>query len=196
MSPRPRKASDEEVFAAAYRVMGRRGPAELTLAEIAREAGLTAGALVQRFGSKRALMLALFERASQGTVELFGGLRKGRRSPLAVLRAYADCMAAMGETPAGLAHSLSYLQLDFTDPEFHRYARAQAKTARAEIRALLEEAVEAGELRRRTDTGALARLVETTIGGSLLAWGFHQDGTARAWVRHDLRLALAPYRMR
>ena len=59
MSPRPRKASDAEVFAAAGRVMARVGPAQLTLAQIAGEAGLTAGALVQRFGSKRELLVAL-----------------------------------------------------------------------------------------------------------------------------------------
>ena len=49
MSPRRRKAEDADVFAALVRVMLRRGPAELTLREIAREAGITAGALVQRF---------------------------------------------------------------------------------------------------------------------------------------------------
>src|SRR6516164_10982175 len=58
MSPRRRKAEDADVFAALVRVMQRRGPAELTLREIAAEAGVTAGALVQRFGSKRAMLLA------------------------------------------------------------------------------------------------------------------------------------------
>ena len=46
------------MFAALVRVMQRRGPAELTLREIAKEAGVTAGALVHRFGSKRAMVLA------------------------------------------------------------------------------------------------------------------------------------------
>jgi AcrR family transcriptional regulator len=58
MNPRRRKAEDADVFSARVRVMLRRGPAELTLREIAREAGITAGALVQRFGSKRAMLLA------------------------------------------------------------------------------------------------------------------------------------------
>ena len=58
MSPRRRKAEDADVFAALVRVMHRRGPAELTLREIAAEAGVTAGALVQRFGSKREMLLA------------------------------------------------------------------------------------------------------------------------------------------
>ena len=67
MSPRPRKVSDEEVFAATYRAMQRLGPGDLTLAEIAAEAGVTAGALAQRFGSKRALLLALADRAAAGS---------------------------------------------------------------------------------------------------------------------------------
>ena len=56
MSPRPRKVSDEAIFAAAHKVMGQLGPAQWTLADIAREAGITAGAVVQRFGSKRELL--------------------------------------------------------------------------------------------------------------------------------------------
>ena len=40
MSPRRRKAEDADVFAALVRVMHRRGPAELTLRAIAREAGV------------------------------------------------------------------------------------------------------------------------------------------------------------
>ena len=67
MSPRPRKVSDEEVFAAAHRATNRLAPSELTLAEIAAEAGVTAGALAQRFGSKRELLLALARAAAGST---------------------------------------------------------------------------------------------------------------------------------
>ena len=56
------KVSNDEIFAAAQRAMTRRGPHELTLADVAAEAGVSAGRLVQRFGSKRALLLALAER--------------------------------------------------------------------------------------------------------------------------------------
>ncbi len=52
MPGRRRKVTDDEIFAAAQRAMGRRGPHELTLADIAGEAGITPGLLVQRFGSK------------------------------------------------------------------------------------------------------------------------------------------------
>ncbi len=79
MSPRPRKASDAEVFAAAVRVMGRVGPADLTLTAIAAEAGVTAGALVQRFGSKLALLRALSKGGAEDSSQHRGRHPRGAR---------------------------------------------------------------------------------------------------------------------
>jgi len=193
MSPRPRKASDEEIFAAAHRIMERLGPAQWTLADIADEAGLTAGALVQRFGSKRELLVTLTEQVVDATPQMFAQLRAAHSSPLAALRAYADCIAQMGESPGALAHHLAYLQLDLTDPDLHRQVRAQACATRAAIRNLLEEGVAVGELAPTVDTGSLARAVEVTLSGSLMTWAFYQDGPAARWVREDLDEVLRPF---
>src|SRR5262245_36285639 len=100
MSPRPRKVSDQAVFDAASRAMARRGPSQLTLSDIAAEAGVTAGALVQRFGSKRELLLALSRRVASTAEDFFVALRSAHGSPLAALRAYADHLARMGDSPA------------------------------------------------------------------------------------------------
>ena len=193
MSPRPRKASDEEIFAATQRVMMRLAPAQWTLADIAHEAGLTAGALVQRFGSKRGLMVALTEAWSASAPEMFAHIRARHRSPLEALRAYADCLAEMGESPSAFAHHLSYLQLDLTDPDLHKHVRAQSRATRQSIRELLDDATAAGELQRDVDTGRLARMVEVTLSGSLMTWAFYQDGTAGAWMREDLENVLQPF---
>jgi AcrR family transcriptional regulator len=193
MSPRPRKASDDEIFHAAYQVMQRLGPAELTLADIAAEAGLTAGALVQRFGSKRELLLKLSERFSEGTTEMFAQLRRGHRSPLAALRAYAECMAGMAATPAALIRNLSYLQLDLTDPEFRKNLAVQALGTREELRKLIREAMAANELVPTTNPRQLARTIEAVVGGSMLSWAFYQQGTAAKWMRDDLNAVLKPY---
>lgn len=195
MSPRRPKVSDEEIFAAAGRVMSRVGPAQLMLADIAAEAGLTAGALVQRFGSKRDLLLAVSERAAETTPMMFADLRAAHASPLAVLRAYADCMAAMGESPSALAHHLAYLQMDLTDPDFHRHTMRQAHATRAALRDLVDAAVAAGELSGSVDPDALARTVEVTVGGSLMAWAFYREGKAVDWVREDLDAVLRPHRV-
>lgn len=191
---RPRKASDDEILAATHRVINRVGPADVTLAAIAEEAGLTAGALVQRFGSKRQLLLALMERFSGSAEHLFRSLEKPGRSPLEVIFAWGDCMAEMGDSPAALAHHLAYLQLDLTDPDFQVLAKRQAVGTRREIGRLVREAVDRGELRSDLHAGDVVRLVELTVNGSLITWAFYQDGDVRGWIRKDLERMLEPYR--
>jgi AcrR family transcriptional regulator len=166
------------------------------LADIAAEAGLTAGALVQRFGSRRGLLLAVSARAAETTPAMFAELRAAHMSPLAALRAYADCMAAMGESPSALAHHLAYLQMDLTDPDFHRHTMTQAHATRAALRELVAAAIDAGELASNADPDALARTVEVTVGGSLMAWAFYREGKAADWVRADLDAVLGPYRVK
>lgn len=193
MSPRPRKASDQEVFAAAHRVMQRVGPAEVTLARIAAEAGVTAGALVQRFGSRRGLMLALMGEFSHSAPGFFAQIRAAHPSPLAALRAYARCHAQMADSPQTLAHHLAYLQIDLTDPDFHQHMRAQAADTRSELRRLIADAVAAGELAPRTDVDTLTRAVMAALNGSLFVWATLREGTAAESVRADIDAVLSPY---
>jgi AcrR family transcriptional regulator len=193
MSPRARKATDEQVFAAATRAMSRSGPAQLTLGEIAAEAGLTPAALVQRFGSKRKLLLALAEQAADAPTAMFAELRASHESPLEALREYARCMAQMGSTPGALAHNLAYLQIDLTDPDFRRHTRAMAVATGDSLRDLLDAAASAKELAPGTDTAALARLVQTILSGSLISWAFYREGTAEDWVLKDVESALRPH---
>ena len=193
MCPRPRKASDEEIFAAATRVMTRLGPNQITLADVAGEAGLTAGALVQRFGSKRGLLLTLMERFSASTHATFDALRASVSSPLEAIYAYGRCMAQMGETPEALAHNLAWLQQDLTDPDFRKHMLVHARSTRRQLQRLVRDAVAAGELRSTTDAAALARAIDVMVGGSLMAWAIYQEGTAAAWVGHDLDVILDPW---
>jgi AcrR family transcriptional regulator len=193
MSPRPRKVTDSQLFAATHAVMSRVGPRELTLAAIAEEAGVTAAVLVQRFGSKRALLLALSEKYANAAGEIIAALAKQHASPLAALRAYADCMAGMAASPAALARSLAYLQIDLTDPDFRRHLVKQARTTRAGLRRLVEAASEAGELVPNVKPAELARMIEAVLSGSMLTWAFYREGTAAQWMRADLEAILRPH---
>jgi AcrR family transcriptional regulator len=193
MSPRPRKVSDSQLFAATHAVMSKVGPRELTLAAIAKEAGVTAAVLVQRFGSKRALLLALAAKYSDGAGEFITALAKQHASPLAAMRAYADCMAGMAASPAALARNLAYLQIDMTDPDFRRHLVKQARATRAGLRRLVESALQAGELAPSVNPAQLARTIEAVLSGSMMSWGFYREGTAARWMRADLEAVLAPW---
>lgn len=193
MPGRPLKVTDEDVFAAAQRAMGRRGPHELTLADIAGEAGVTPGLLVQRFGSKRDLLVALSARFAGSAGAIFAGLRAAHPSPLATVRAYAACMADLAPTPEALLRNLAYLQIDLTDDVLRGHLVENARATRHEIEALLEAAARAGELRRGVDVRSLARIVEVVVGGSLMSWATYREGKAADWLVRNLDAVLKPW---
>jgi AcrR family transcriptional regulator len=195
VTPRPRTVSDEEILIAAHRTIARLGPARVTLADVASEARLAPATLVQRFGSKRGLLLALVELGVNGVDACFADMRAAHRSPLAALVAAATEMTRQVKSPQELANGLAFLQLDVSDPDFHRLAVKNSRRMLAGYKALLDEAVTVGEL-APCDTAHLARTVGAVSGGSLIAWAIMRDGPAEHWVREDLMMLLAPYRPR
>jgi AcrR family transcriptional regulator len=192
MSPRPRATSDAAILTATHRAVTRVGPMRLTLADVAREAKVSPATLVQRFGSKRQLLLAL---VAAGSSEIEGQwapiLALAERSPLEALYAYAECMAGLAPTPEVLANHLSFLQMDLVDPDFHRHALAHARETLKFLHNTLDDAVAKGEL-APCDTTRLARVVQATVGGSLMQWAIDRDGKLRKRLREDLEMVLRP----
>ena len=184
------------MFAALVRVMHRRGPAELTLREIAAEAGVTAGALVQRFGSKRAMLLAHTRHAARTGDIGVSDPRPRRASPLAALRSVTAVHAQLAASPGAALRNLAYLQNDLSDPVLYRHLLRMSRAARAHYEGLVADAVAAGEIRAGTDVRALARAIEVTLNGSFLTWAVHREGSAAAWLRADLDATLRPHVVR
>jgi len=193
MSPRPRETSDEEILAATGRVMQRLGPTQITLADVAREAGVVPATIIQRFKTKRGLLLAACRTAPDATAKQFSLARAKYESPLeALIELYADC-TGFAPTPEAVANGLAYLQVDLTDPEFHAITLAQFRAMEEETRRLLDEAVAGREL-LQCDTGELARLLQQLNGGAMLQWAVVRDGPLERWVRREVEALLRPYR--
>jgi AcrR family transcriptional regulator len=192
VSPRPRATSDADILAATARVVSRLGP-NLTLADVAKEAGLSPSTLVQRFGSKRGLLLAFAAGAPASLADEFARIRAAHRSPLDAVMAVADCMALMADTPETLSNSLAFLQMDLVDPDFHKHALAHSRAMQAELTALLDAAIAAREL-SPADTRAVARAVQALIGGSMLQWAIDRDGNIADRLHDDLDTLLRPRR--
>ncbi len=193
MSPRPRETSDAEILAATGRVMQRLSPTQLTLADVAREAGVVPATLIQRFGSKRGLLLTLCGSAPASMPEVFAAARAQHNSPLkALIELYADC-TSFAPTPEAMANGLAWLQNDLTDPDFHSITLEQFRAIREETKNLLDAAVAAREL-RQCDTAELARLIQHLNGGAMLAWAVYREGSVASWVRREVEALLRPYR--
>jgi len=191
---RPRTVSDADILSATARVVAREGPLRFTLADVAREVGLTAPALLKRFESKRALLLAM-SRASRAEVAAHFAREPGEPALEALhrgLAAHAEGLA----TPRALANGLAFLAIDVTDAEFREVAVGFFDSFRASTERLLLDAVAEGELAREADAAALAGRLEVAFNGSLITWGIRQEGSAQEALAAEVEALLAPFRTR
>lgn len=191
MSPRPRGISDASILKATAQAIGRMGPNKLTLADVAKEAGVAPATLVQRFGSKRGLLLALARTSTEGaTLEPFHAALAAEGPKLeALVNLLASCAGMFVKTPEELANHLAFLQIDLSDADFYAITLEQAKQIRAGIRMMLDAAVDAAELEAQ-DTLPLAQALQAAYNGSTLMWAIYREGKIADWVRRDLEAIL------
>ncbi len=188
---RPRTATDAQVLAGAARAIARVGPARLTLAEVGREVGLAPATVLQRFGSKRGLMLALVRHSTLTAADGFAIPAKSRHPVRALIDGMAD--RTEGLTPVALSNHLAFLQMDLADPEFRQLAGEHARAVREQIQICLDAAVAAGQLSTQ-DTLRLARSVQVAYNGAVLSWALEPEGRLDDRVRQEIEVTLAAFR--
>jgi AcrR family transcriptional regulator len=190
---RPRCVGDDAIVAAAVRVIGRRGPTHFTIREVAAEAGLSPAAVMQRFGTKRGLLLAIERDGTDRIERIFQAARNEPRPRLAALR---DALAATAGDLVDreeMANHLAFLALDLADRELRDHVVASFRLLRARVQSLLDLAVADGELQDGTDTAGLARFIEVAYNGALITAAIHGRPTSADAVRDAISSVLAPY---
>lgn len=194
MTGRPRSASDEAIFEAMAAVVTASGPAQLTLAAIARRVGLSAPALAQRFGSKQGLLAAFAAREAVAVAGVLAAARAGGADPVRALVAVLAALPGAVTTRDGLANNLAFLQMDLTDPELRPHAVAHSRALRDGIAALVTDAVQAGLLAADTAPGVLAADLWAAYCGAMVTWAIDGTGTLPDWIAAHLERILAPHR--
>lgn len=187
---RPRTVPDADVLDAALRIVERHGPARLTFAALAADAGLSPATLVQRFGTKRDLLLATARHATGRWTTPLAELPDG--ASLEDVAAALAAPAGVARAPGDLAGGVAFLELDLRDRDFGALARTGAASVREHLTRLLATS---SELRPDTDAPALAMLLETVYHGTIIRWALHgEPGDPASAVRAQALTALAPYR--
>jgi AcrR family transcriptional regulator len=166
---RPRSKSDEEVMAATMRAVSAHGVSALTLAHVAEEAGLAPSTLAERYGSKRALLLAAARSGTSTAREVDAD------SAVDYLIALAG---SIGDRRA-FAHHLAFLELDVADPEFRQAAADHVAAVLARL--------ESFGLSARD-----ARALYVAYNGALVLWALTGEGSLEDSLRADLSHSPAP----
>jgi len=193
--PRKKIVQDDELLLAARRVLARVGPAGVTVEKVAQETGLAKATLLQRFGSKRGLMLALAEQGTAMLRQRFAEALKQEGSPLARLIDLFSARSGIIGKPEQLAGQLMFLPTALGDKDFRKLAVEQARLSIAGAEELIAAAVAAKELLCE-DIHELAQLIHVTYNGALLTWVVLQKGKVQDSTRASVEAVLRPYRAR
>ena len=178
--PRKRTISDEALLDAALQLARSHGPDALTFAALAAESGLAAATIVQRFGTKAALVRAAMSRAWDR---------------LDQATAAADAAAPLGPTgvvdllvrlsgqydPTDFADQLLLLREDLRDPVLRGRGKVWIETVSAAIERRL-----VGRSRDRSRVAGLGMLVVAQWQGTLTVWGFRRHAPLPDAIRSSL----------
>jgi AcrR family transcriptional regulator len=194
MSPRPRRLSDAAILEAAFEVVRRTGPDRFTLADVGQEVGLSAATLVQRFGSKRSLLLAMLQQNINQVDDRFTQSLKPGDSPIETLYAAVLDRFRAVDHPDTLSNGFAFLMIEMSDPEFHVLAAESANHAIDGYRSMLDAAVQAGELDETVDPQYLAETIHALTWGALMMWAIIRMLSPQDRLKRSLDILLAPYR--
>lgn len=178
--PRHKILADRDVLESALSVIRERGPDGLTFASLAKACGLSGATLVQRFGSKSALLKAamlhawdLLDASTQAAIVA------APRSPEGVVQLLLALSNGYGDIEA-YADGLLMLREDLRDPQLRDRGKAW--------QAVLVQAI---STRLPGHPREIATLILDQWQGSLLWWSFDPSDKVEHYVGRRLRAFLA-----
>ncbi len=183
---RSKSVDDTTVLEKALLVISERGPETFTLADVSEVVGLSPATLLQRFGSKRKLLIAA---AKQANATLDSDLKtlKAKELPW-----NEELTLLLGGVPEGfgtredIANSLGLLRLDMVDTELHPIARKLFMHLRGRVKELLSTARELGKLNSNIDLDAMTWELDALRHGLVIQWSLSGKGTLKAWLSQGI----------
>jgi AcrR family transcriptional regulator len=195
---RPRLFEDDAIFAATARVVARVGHDRTTLTAIAEEVGCSAPALVQRFGSKRALVRSFIEYSIEHGHERWHEATESADSPIDAIKARVRVPRSKRPSelsdPDGFPVTVFFHLAAWEDEALRPVLAQRRKDAEGEIRRLLEEATARGEI-ANCDEADTAGVMFAAFTGAALQFLAEPEMKIERRLEDLVDKIIAPYRV-
>jgi len=181
---RTKRLSDDQVLICAFRVIQKMGPIQFALADVARVADLSPATLIQRFKTKKQLLVETLQFVNRQLQQELTLVTPNDSSPLTSL---IELLVQLG--------SKLWTEAVIADPEVNDITLSRCKMIRVELERRLTESIKAGELLRTTNAQALALTIEAVWTGALIQWTVFRQGEQGQWLRERIASAIEPWRI-
>ena len=155
----------EQILAAAERLLARNGWAGTTFADICKEAGISSGVLTYHFKDKDEILLAVLEKVSRTSNDLFFSLLQEQTSWRDKLDLIVRSNLSSTEEQRELSRlNLHLLSLAAQRPEIAQRLRLTYGASMQRGQAEIEQAIEQGQVKRH-DPAAVAAVIQMLVIG-------------------------------
>lgn len=185
---RPKLLSDDEVLDAALDVIRERGPERFTLADVSGAVALSPATLIQRFGSKAALLQRAIGHANRQLDQVVAQPVDSGRDPRRSLIKWLVELSHPFRTRELIAAHLQVLQQDLLDSGMRLHARRHSELVQTRIGSYLE-AMFAKTARAKLTP--LAVTIEAHWHGLILQWAIAGRGGLNEWLGRGLERLLS-----
>jgi AcrR family transcriptional regulator len=159
----------QDILGAAARVFAARGSEGTTMQEIAREAGISAGAIYRYYPSKADLLMAVCEAKTATVAAVFADAAQEAGSPLATLTTIGSRLAAAFGEEGFDEEVMCHLEATLAgarDPDgLGVRVRETVEVVCGALEGLVREAQTAGEIQPGIDPRALAAVLDAFVVG-------------------------------
>ncbi len=162
------------------------GMTSLTIQELAKEVGVSEGAIYRHFKSKDEILLALIHEIERTLLGAVSASERPTEGVLAQLKHLLGLHFSTLERRSGVSFVVISEALTFADPEVKQATRQMVERYLDMLHIVLNAGVESGELAKTVDTRAAALMFFGMIQASVTLWAFNNRAHPLAQHRTSL----------
>ena len=169
----------KEIVTAARKLISEFGSDKLTIREIARQTGITQGAVYRHFRSKKDILLKVIDNTFKETsLELNQAFGKALKEGKPYLDAVNDAIRhLLLGIPKNIKGELFGELYRLEDPVLNAKIIDNARKRVNQYEKFLSKVVESGEMREDVNVHSIALLLFCIVHGLINTWGVGKDGT-------------------
>ena len=175
-----------QIVQAARLIVATRGMSSLTIQELARDVGVSEGAIYRHFKSKDDILINLIHDIERTLLDAISDSVRPHDGALAQLRHLEQRHFSSSERRKGVAFVIIAEALRFADAEVKQAARQMVERYLESVEVILKTGARKGQIDDNVDTRAAALMFFGMIQASVTLWSF--DSRAHPLAQHSTAL--------
>ena len=175
-----------QIVQAARKIVATQGMVSLTMQELAKDVGMTDGAIYRHFKSKDEILIALIHDIERTILDAISDSARPHEGALAQLKHLEKRHFSSSEMRKGVSFVVVAEALRFADAEVKQVTRQMVERYLEYIDSILKAGVRMGEIHEDVDTRAAALMYFGMIQASVTLWSF--NSRAHPLAQHSAAL--------